>query len=81
MLNCKGSITAFGNFHAYTCTMPTHKYLTNYPPSLITQVESLINNDRLENYLLGKYPKAHNIANDGDLRDYVVDLKNQYMKK
>ena len=61
--------------------MPTHKYLTNYPPSIITQVESLINNERLADYLLGKYPKAHNIANDGDLRDYVADLKNQHMRK
>ena len=61
--------------------MPTHKYLTSYPTSIITQVESLINTGQLASYLLGKYPKAHNIANDADLRDYVADLKNQHMKK
>jgi len=61
--------------------MPTHKYLTNYPPSIITQVDSLISNGRLGNYLLSKYPRVHNIANDGDLRDYVTDLKNQHLKK
>jgi len=61
--------------------MPTHKYLSNYPPSIITQVESLIKNDRLQGYLLGKYPTAHGIANDNDLRNYVADLKNQHMKK
>ena len=61
--------------------MPTHKYLTNYPPSIIVQVESLINNGHLDKYLLGKYPKAHNIANDADLRGYVTDLKNQHLKK
>jgi len=76
-----GSINVSINSHVYTFTMPAHKYLTNYPASVITQVESLINNDRLEGYLLGKYPKAHNIANDGDLRDYVADLKNQHMRK
>lgn len=61
--------------------MSTHKYLTSYPSSVITQVDSLINDGRLESYLLGKYPDSHNIANDSDLRDYVTALKNQYMKK
>jgi len=61
--------------------MPTHKYLTHYPQSIITQVESLIQNDRLESYLLERYPKPHNVANDSDLRDYVLSLKNQHMKK
>lgn len=61
--------------------MPIHKYLTNYPPSVITQVESLIKNDRLASYLLERYPKPHNVANDSDLRDYVLSLKNQHMKK
>ena len=61
--------------------MPAHKYLTNYPPSLIAQVEVLIKNDHLENYLLKRYPKPHDIANDNDLRDYVTALKNQHIKK
>jgi len=61
--------------------MPTHKYLTNYPPSIIAQVESLIKNDRLQSYLLGKYPMAHSIANDSDLRNYVAELKNKHLRK
>ena len=61
--------------------MPVHKYLTNYSPTLITQVESLIKNNRLESHLLERYPTVHNIANDNDLRDYVMSLKNQHMKK
>jgi len=61
--------------------MPTHKYLTNYSPTLISQVESLIKNERLKNYLLKKYPKPHDVANDSDLRNYVSTLKNQHMKK
>lgn len=61
--------------------MPTHKYLTNYPPAIISQVESLIENKRLQDYLLGKYPTVHNIANDSDLRNYVTELKNQHLKK
>ena len=61
--------------------MPIHKYLTSYPPSLIAQVESLLERNKLKNYLLGRYPKPHNIANDNDLRDYVIKIKNQHMKK
>ena len=61
--------------------MPIHKYLTNYPPSLITQVVSLVEENKLRSYLLDRYPKPHNIANDNDLRDYVMSIKNQHMKK
>jgi predicted metal-dependent hydrolase len=61
--------------------MPIHKYLTHYPPSLIAQVESLVKNDQLAAYLLDRYPKPHKVANDSDLRDYVLSLKNQHMKK
>lgn len=61
--------------------MPIHKYLTNYPPSLIAQVESQIEKNRLKSYLLDRYPRPHNIANDNDLRDYVMSIKNQHMKK
>jgi len=61
--------------------MSADKYLTNYPPALIAQVDSLIKNDGLLKYLLERYPKQHNVANDNDLRDYVSTLKNQYMKK
>lgn len=61
--------------------MPTHKYLSSYSPDLIAQVNTLIKNGRLENYLLSRYPKAHDVANDSDLRDYVSALKNQHMKK
>ena len=61
--------------------MPIHKYLTNYSPTIITQVESLIKTDRLASYLLEKYPQSHDVANDNDLRDYVSTLKNRHMKK
>jgi len=61
--------------------MPVHKYLSHYPPDLIAQVVTLIENDQLKNYLLRRYPAPHNIANDNDLRDYVMSIKNQHMKK
>jgi len=61
--------------------MPVDKYLGNYPPSLIAQVDSLIKSDQLASYLLERYPTPHNVANDNDLRDYVLSLKNLHMKK
>jgi predicted metal-dependent hydrolase len=61
--------------------LTVHKYLANYPPSLIAQVDSLIKSDQLASYLLERYPTPHNVANDNDLRDYVLSLKNLHMKK
>lgn len=61
--------------------MPTHKYLKNYPPAIIAQIDSLIKNDQLSTCLLNRYPKPHAVANDKDLREYVSTLKNQHMKK
>ncbi len=61
--------------------MPVHKYLANYSPHIIQQIESIIQNKQLESYLLTRYPTAHNIVNDNDLREYVLSLKNRHMKK
>lgn len=61
--------------------MPIHKYLSHYSPSLIQQVETLIKNKKLNSYLLERYPISHHIVNDNDLREYVMSLKNTYMKK
>jgi hypothetical protein len=61
--------------------MHLHKYLAQYPPSLVAQADTLIKNDQLAGYLLERYPTAHAVANDSDLRDYVLTLKNRHMKK
>lgn len=61
--------------------MPTHKYLAHYAPTLISQVESLIENNQLADFILKRYPTPHTVANDHDLRDYVLSLKNKYMQK
>lgn len=61
--------------------MPIQKYLANYPPTVISQVQALMDKNRLAEVLLSRYPKPHGIANDNELRQYVVDIKNQYMQK
>ena len=61
--------------------MSTLKYLTAYSPDVKNKVQSLIDQDRLGEFLLGKYPKPHQINNDGALRDYAMSIKNRYIKK
>lgn len=60
---------------------PVQKYLASYPPTVIQQAQSLLDNDKLSAYLLQKHPKTHSIHNDNELREYVMNLKNQHMKK
>ncbi len=61
--------------------MPVDKYLSQYPLHLKEQVESLIADQRFVEFLLKRYPFAHQIKSDQHLRDYVHDLKNSCMKK
>ncbi len=57
------------------------KYLSAYAPNLQQQIAQLLAQNRLTDYLLQKYPAASNVPNDNALRDYVMELKNQYLKK
>jgi len=59
----------------------TLKYLSAYSPSVQQQVQRLIDEQRLSDFLLKKYPSPHEITNDGALRDYVMAMKNQFMRK
>ncbi|SIT09955.1 M48 family metallopeptidase [Neptunomonas antarctica] len=57
------------------------KYLSAYAPELQNQVQEMIDQKRLAQFLLTKYPNPHDVVNDRCLRDYVMTLKNQYLKK
>lgn len=57
------------------------KYIANYSADTQQQVQTLLDENRLDRYLLNKYPKAHNISNDKVLREYVLLIKNRYLKK
>ena len=59
---------------------PLH-YISAYPPDLQQQVKQMIDEKRLHAFLLDKYPTVHNVANDNDLREYVMAIKNEYLKK
>ncbi|EAW30473.1 hypothetical protein GP2143_09715 [marine gamma proteobacterium HTCC2143] len=63
-------------------SMPTAlPYIANYPLDLQQQVGKMIDEDMLAAFLLGKYPKAHSLSSDKELRDFVMSFKNRYLKK
>lgn len=57
------------------------KYLSHYPASVQNQVKALMDAEKLDSYLLSKYPKPHSYKNDKALFSYVQDIKNEYMRK
>lgn len=56
------------------------KYLNGYPESLRSQVQQLMAEDRLGALLLNKYPQAHGVRTDKALYDYVMGLKNEFLR-
>ncbi len=61
--------------------MDLSKYLSGYPDDLLAQVEPLLANDRLGEWLLKKYPVAHQMRTDSALYEYVTDLKKEFLGK
>ena len=56
------------------------KYLGAYPDSLQTQVRQLMEQDKLGDWLLKKYPRAHGVRTDKALYDYVMALKSEFLR-
>lgn len=56
------------------------KYLAGYPPALVQQVSQLIEQDQLATLLRQKYPATHNVRTDKALYDYVLEIKNTYLR-
>ena len=62
--------------------MPDIKqYLNGYDPSLLGQIQQLIDQGKLGEALRKRYPKPHNLASNKALYSYVLDLKNSYLKQ
>ena len=57
------------------------KYLSAYSPTVQNQVQQMLDKNTLKEYLLRKYPSIHDVNNDKSLRRYVMNIKNQYIKK
>lgn len=60
--------------------MKTLTYLQGYPESLLAQVTTLIEQDRLGEVLAKRYPVSHDITTDKALYQYTQDLKNQFLR-
>jgi len=58
----------------------TLRYLQGYPAETLAQVESLLAQDRVADWLLQKYPHAHSVRTDRALFDYVQALKTEYLR-
>ena len=57
------------------------KYLAAYPAALRAQVEALVAEGRLGDWLLKRYGATHDIRTDRALYDYACELKGEYMRK
>jgi len=55
-------------------------YLSAYPLALTAQVHQLIKQNQLADILLRQYPLAHSVRTDKALYDYVLELKNTYLR-
>jgi predicted metal-dependent hydrolase len=56
------------------------KYLSVYSEQTLSQVRQVMDQGRLGEVLLQRYPKAHEIRNDRALYDYVQDLRNEFLR-
>lgn len=61
--------------------LPNLTYLSAYSADLQQQIQSMIDNNSLGDWLRSKYTHTHDIANDGDLRDYTMALKQRFMRQ
>ena len=56
------------------------KYLAAYPAALRAQVEQMVAEDRLGDWLLKRYGAMHEIRTDRALYGYVIDLKSEFLR-
>lgn len=58
-----------------------NRFLAGYGDAIKAQVTELIHSNKLKSYLNARYSEMHQIKSDGELRQFVLDYKNQYLKK
>jgi predicted metal-dependent hydrolase len=63
-----------------TTPPPQLKYLAHYPPQLIQQIQTLLTEGRLADYLLNKYPQAHDLNSARALYDFAMAIKSEYLR-
>ncbi|MGS2719058.1 YgjP-like metallopeptidase domain-containing protein [Paraglaciecola aestuariivivens] len=61
--------------------LPSLPYLAHYPEQIQQQIQHLIASNQLAAWLQSRYQGVHNIVSDAELRNYVLQIKQNYMKK
>lgn len=56
-------------------------YLSQYPLELQNKIQHLMESGQLGDFITRKYPDVHTVGNNGALYDFVMSLKQQYLKK
>ncbi|NVN98582.1 MAG: M48 family metallopeptidase [Geobacteraceae bacterium] len=56
------------------------RYLAGYSQQLTAQVMELITENRLESFLLKRYPQTHDVRTDKALYDFTVTIKNEFLR-
>jgi predicted metal-dependent hydrolase len=56
------------------------KFLQGYPAETLAQVQHMLDDGRIGDWLLQKYPSTHGVRTDRALYDYVQTLKSQYLR-
>ncbi|PIY29384.1 MAG: metal-dependent hydrolase [Comamonadaceae bacterium CG_4_9_14_3_um_filter_60_33] len=56
------------------------RYLQGYPATTLAQVAQMLQQDKVADWLLQKYPQAHTVRTDRALFDYVQALKTDYLR-
>ena len=57
------------------------EYLAGYPPHVLARVQALIEQDRLGAILGEKYGQAHAVRSNGQLYDYVQEMKDRHLRQ
>jgi hypothetical protein len=57
------------------------KYLVGYPPHVLERVRALIEQGRLGAMLDEKYGEGHGVRSNGQLYDYVQEMKERHLRR
>ena len=56
------------------------RYLTGYPADTLVQVQCMLDEGRVGDWLTRRHPQAHGVRTDKVLYDYVQDIKADYLR-
>ena len=56
------------------------EYLGGYPADTVAQVQALLDNKQLANWLLRKYPMAHDLRSDKALFGYLQEIRQTHLQ-